>query len=175
VFLAAQWGIADFNALTTRHELKEWTRKGEFPNIAWEATRSRVQLSVYLDSGNPDHYEDMARLHLLKSSMPKLPPEGRKLALGNSLLAFRKASWLKPSSAHYWAMLMAVKSDLREYDQEYLHAFDNAVFLGPWEQIVALVVAETGPNAWDVLSEQQKGQVLRYLSSRRGKNPVSTR
>ncbi len=171
MFVSARWGIADFYARTTSHELKNWAEKNSSLILPeWEYARRRAESSRNLDSENPLHSEDLARLYLLRTGMPKLLINERKTALRNALSGFREAANLRPASAYDWIMLMAVKSDLGEFDQEYLRAFDNAVFLGPWEQATALVIADSGTKAWNRLSEQQKSQVLQYINRRSNGN-----
>lgn len=171
MFVAARWGIADFDARTTDHKLKNWAEKdSNFVFPEWERARRRAEFSRKLDPENPAHSEDLARLYLLRTGMPEISTNEKNTAFRHALTEFRAASQLRPASAYDWIMLMAVKFDLGEFDHEYLHAFDNAVFLGPWDQATALVVADSGLKAWNRLSEQQKSQVLQYIHRRSNGN-----
>lgn len=164
VFSAARIGAADFLSGYVRDEIAAWSSRATPPDASELAAVSRaLDLAQWISFGNPDHYEDMARLALVRSGMPGTTGAEKNDLLRHGLVAIRQAIALRPASPYSWAILLRLKHELGEYDAEFHRSLERTVALGPWEPKLQLVVADVGWSAWAELPGAEREMVRENL------------
>ena len=137
-----------------------WSSGVNRPGVSDLDALSRVlEAALLIAPDNPDHYEDMARLALLRSGMPGTAGAARSGWLRQGLVSIRRAIALRPASPYDWAVLLRLKSESGEYDAEFRRSLERTVTLGPWEPGLQGVVLDAGLNAWDVLPVAEREMV----------------
>lgn len=158
IFSAARIGVADLFSGYIRNEMAAWSSAP--PDASGLAAVSRaLDAALLISPGNPDHYEDLARLDLVRSGMPGTTDAERTDLLGHGLASMRRAIALRPASSYSWAILLRLKHELGEYDAEFRRSLERTVTLGPWEPELQLVVADIGWSAWAELPDPERQMV----------------
>lgn len=152
IFSAVRIGAADLLSLSAQNEMYAWSTSAARPDIsAVDNVSATLDKARLISPGNPDHYEDTARMALLRSGMPGVSDAERDALLSQGMEQIRAAIALRPVSAYSWATLLLLKRERGEYDAEFRHALERAVTLGPWEPQVQPVIADVGLSAWVAL------------------------
>ncbi len=160
IFSAARIGAADLLSGYARDEMDAWSSSATRPDSSVMADVSRaLGVARWIAPGNPDLYEDMARLALVRSGMPDINNAERNTTLREGLTLIRQAIVLRPVSTNSWGILLRLKKELGEYDTEFRRGLERAVTLGPWEPELQPVVAEAGLSAWAVLPVAEREMV----------------
>ena len=160
IFSAARIGAADLLSGYARNEMHTWSISAAHPDVATLESVARVLgMARLIAPGNPDHYEDLARLALVRSGMPGVNDAERNDRLLEGLVLIRQAITLRPVSSYSWAALLLLKRERAEYDAEFRHALERAVTLGPWELEVQRIVADVGMSAWAALKRAEQEMV----------------
>lgn len=158
IFSAARSGAADLLSGYARNEMGAWP-SAAIPPDAVDHVSSALAVARFIAPGNPDHYEDLARLALVRSAMPEVNGAEKQARLKEGLVQIRKAIALRPVSSYSWATLLLLKRELAEYDAEFRHGLERAVTLGPWEPAVQPIVADAGLSAWSALPAAEQEMV----------------
>jgi hypothetical protein len=124
-----------------------------------ESVRSRLDFAAALSPGDPAHHESLARLDLIHASSPQLAPEARRALLLTASDEVHTAIRLRPLSPYSWTILLSVKRELGEYDDEFRHALHRAVELGPWEPALLVSLADIGLSAWDAMPDEERALI----------------
>jgi len=152
IISAARIGAADLLSGYARNELNAWSLIAAKPDVsAVDSVSGALDMARLIAPDNPDHYEYLARLALVRSGMPGVSESERNLQLVRGLEQIRKAIALRPVSPYSWAIMLQLKRERAEYDSEFRHGLERAVTLGPWEPLVQLIVADVGMSAWAAL------------------------
>lgn len=152
IFLAVRIGVADLLSKSARNEMYAWSTSKVRPDVsAVDSVSATLGKARLISPGNPDHYEDMARLALVRSGMPGVSDAERNAQLLQGVEQIRAAIALRPASPYSWATLLLLKRERGEYDAEFRLALERAVTLGAWEPAVQPVVADVGLSAWAAL------------------------
>lgn len=160
IFSAARIGAADLLSGYARSEMEAWSTSATRPaSSAVDEVSRALDVARWIAPDNPDHYEDMARLDLVRSGMPGINGTEKNTVLRKGLALIRQALALRPVSPNSWGILLRLKSDLGEYDAEFRRGLERAVTLGPWEPELQAVVADTGLGAWAVLPVAEQEMV----------------
>lgn len=158
MFSAGRIGAADFLSGYVRSEIAAWSAAP--PDASGLAAVSRaLDVARSIAPDNPDLYEDMARLDLVRSGMPGAAGVGRIDLLRQGVETIRRAIALRPASSYSWAILLRLKHELGEYDAEFRRSLERTVTLGPWEPELQLVVADIGWGAWAELPDPERQMV----------------
>jgi len=164
IFSAVRIGAADFLSEYIRNEMAAWSASAASPEASDLAAVSRaLDLAQWISPGNPNHYEDRARLDMVRSGMPGTTVTERAERLRHGLEPIRQAIALRPASPYSWAILLRLKNDLGEYDAEFRRSLERTVALGPWEPELQLVVADIGWSAWAGLPDTEREMVRENL------------
>lgn len=177
IISAARIGAADLLSGYARNELQAWSSNAIRPDVAAVDRVSRaLDAARLIAPDNPDHYEHLARLALVRSGMPGISESGKDLQLVYGLEQIHKAIALRPVSPYSWVIMLQLKRERAEYDPEFFHGLERAVTLGPWEPAVQLVVADVGLSAWAALpsaeQEMVRGNMVRGVK-RQAKQMIS--
>ena len=160
IFSAARIGAADLLSGYVRKEMHAWSISAARPDVATlESVARALGMARLIAPGNPDHYEDLARLAFVRSGMPGVNDAERNDRLLEGLVLMRQAITLRPVSSYSWATLLLLKRERAEYDAEFRHALERAVTLGPWEPEVQRIVADVGMAAWAALTRAEQEMV----------------
>ncbi len=154
VISAARIGAADLFSVYARDEMYAWSTGKSRPDAASLDNVSRALATARMISpGDPNHYEDMANLALIRAGMFGVTESARDALVAEGIERIHMAIALRPVSAYSWATLLLLKRERAEYDPEFVHALERAVTLGPWEPEVQLIVADVGASAWAALPQ----------------------
>lgn len=127
------------------------------PDASQLAGVSRVlDAAHWVTPDNPDVYENLARVEMLRAGMRSADDTARNAALRNGLELVRHAIALRPASPYGWAILLQLKNALGEYDAEFRRSLERTVTLGPWEPELQVAVADAGLGAWAALPEAER-------------------
>lgn len=160
IFSAARLGAADLLSGYARDEMDTWSSSATRPESSAMADVSRaLGVAQWIAPANPNLYEDMARMALVRSGMPGINIAERNTALRDGLAQIRQAIDLRPVSAYSWGVLLRLKSELDEYDAEFRRGLERVVTLGPWEPELQSIVADTGLSAWAALPVAEREMV----------------
>ena len=160
IFSAARIGTADLLSRYAEKEIASWPPGMERLDSSNQADVARaLDVAQWLEPGNPDPYEDKARLALGGGGMPSMNAAEKNAALRQGLVQIRRAIALRPASPYSWAILLRLKNALGEYDAEFHRALERAVILGPWEPGLQAIVADVGLSAWSALPEAERQMV----------------
>lgn len=160
IFSAARIGAADLLSGHARNEMHAWSTHATRPDaVAIEGVTSALGVARLIAPGNPDPYEDLARLALVRSGMPDVNDAEKNALLMEGLVLIRQAIALRPVSSYSWATLLLLKRERAEYDAGFRHALERAVTLGPWEPEVQRIVADVGMGAWAALTRAEQEMV----------------
>lgn len=161
---AARIGVADLIEKSAREKIFSWSAIAPSSvSTSLDNVSSQLDAVRLLASDNPDYYEDMASLAMMRSAMPGTNKADRNERLTEGFALIRQAIALRPVSPYAWAMLLQLKRERGEYDAEFRHALERAVTLGPWEPQVQLVVADVGQTAWAALPPLEQDMLQENL------------
>lgn len=164
ILSAVRIGTADLLSGYIRDEIASWSSSAAPPDPSdLNAVLRALDVAQLLSPGNPDHYQDLARLELVRSGMPGMTDAERIALLRQALDPIRQAIALRPASSYSWAILLRLKDELGEYDAEFCRSLERTVTLGPWEPALQLVVADVGWSAWAELPGVEREMVRENL------------
>lgn len=151
-------GIAGYQAQAF---LNDWTSKGQQPSPqAWQIAHGAALRAIDLyPSANGEYLERLGRVlrwqHWRQPASAELEQSRRQ-----ALQAFRSATAARPTWPSNWAALAYAKLYLRELDDEFAHALQQAQTLGRTRIDINRSLAEIGLIAWPVLDAQQEQDTL---------------
>lgn len=160
ILSAVRIGIADVLSNRIRGEMNDWSLSGIQPDSnAMEHVSRMLAIAKVISPGNPDHFEDAARLVAVRSAIVGITSPEHEAQLAYGISQIRRAIALRPLSPYSWATLLLLKRERAEYDAEFRHALERTVTLGPWEPEVQPIVADVGLSAWADLPEREQEMV----------------
>jgi len=160
ILSAARIGVADLLSGYIRDAIAAWSSSAAPPDESDLVAVSRaLDVALRISPGNPNHYEDLARLDFVRSGMPGTTVAERADRLRHGLKSIRQAIALRPVSPYSWGILLRLKSELGEFDAEFNRSLERTVTLGPWEPGLQAVVLDAALNAWDVLPKAERKMV----------------
>ena len=115
---------------------------------------SYLHTALHNDSSNPGIQLNLARIQLYDPRR-KLP-ENQIAALAY----YRRAVALQPQESLIWAEIFAIKSKLREFDEESDSAIANAIALGGWEPKIQYLIVDAGTASWLLLTPKIRRMVI---------------
>lgn len=156
IYTAFTWIMGDLYGYKVRYAVEQWQEQDGLPKVAdINQVIEDVDSAIGWEVDNPQYHELKARALYYKALALGVDDEGLiyiELAKKSHILAIS----LRPKWPYSWANLVLMKSYLKEWDDEYSAALDNAVRFGPWEQSVHLTLAHAGALSWAHLSIEQK-------------------
>lgn len=155
---AVRIGTADWLYGNAKDELAS-----AFPQSSLAEAARTLQMAGRLSPDNPDRHEGLARLALMRAWRPETADAERADVLRSGLASIRRAIVLRPVSAYSWAIELQLKSELREYDEEFRRALQMTAKLGPWEPELQRVVVAAGLAAWPALPDAEQGMIMGSL------------
>ncbi|MDO8311839.1 MAG: hypothetical protein Q7T25_07860 [Sideroxyarcus sp.] len=149
---AARFGAAELFSLNALHSIESW-KSAKLPPSAMqiESVARQFETARFFADGNPDHHENIARMHLLRAALPDVSSAAKGMQLSLGLAEIRTAIAQRPVSPYSWTILLLLKRELGEFDAEFRFALHRAVELGPWEPELLTSLADIGLSAWDAL------------------------
>jgi hypothetical protein len=160
-YVATSWGLADLYAGLARYDIKKWQTANKAPDRAqWHKALARLETALRREPGSPQILENMGRLYTWRALVPGSTAGEVTGAQQTAADYYRKSLVQRPTSPYTWANLALTKYSLEETDDEFMHAIRQAVFLGPWEPDVQILVADAGLGAWWKLPAEVQAVVL---------------
>jgi polysaccharide biosynthesis protein VpsP len=172
IYVATNWGMADFHYRPAMNQLRNWSQgKVELENKDWNKLRVSLSKALELEPNNPEIHEVLALA--IEGRFSNMAPKDaeanvyRRLALEH----YRKSVLLRPTWPYAWNKLTVVKYRLGQIDDEFYEALHNAERLGPWEPVIQRMVLEVGLINWLVFSKPERTFVLQTISHALEKDP----
>lgn len=147
-----------YQAMTALNLLRD--QKVQPRQIDWQAVRKNLEMALSYDARNPDYLHELGTAYDAEFSFQAV---GSSVAAENRRLAERfylEALQRRPAWPLDWIDVALVKYRLGETGQDFKRALTQAHQLGPWEQWVQYVIADTGMHHWLKLTEEERGFVL---------------
>lgn len=161
---AACLGSAELLGMSANQEMERWSQERRMPTAEEsQSVATRLDWAIGLTGFNPAFHESLARLELLRATQLGLSAQSRAECLELARAQIHRAITLRPVSPYGWTLLLLIKRELREYDEEFRHALHRAVELGPWEPTLLPQLADVGLSAWSDLPVEERtviGQVF---------------
>jgi hypothetical protein len=158
VFSAVRLGAADLLCGHAADRMAKWPQGGGDASSVDGVSRI-LDAARRIAPDNPDVHETAARLDMVRADRPGADDAERKAALRHGITQIRRAISLRPVSPYGWAILLRLKSGLREYDAEFRRSLERTASLGPWEPELQATVADAGLGAWAALPESERKMV----------------
>jgi len=154
--------LAAIASYQTQAFLDDWNAKGKEPSPkAWQVAHAAAQRAVDLYPGsNGEYLERLGRVLQWQQFHQPFGAAEAAPARRAALEAFRAASEARPTWPNNWVALAYTKLYLRELDDEFIHALQQAQAFGPNRIDVNRSLAEIGLIAWPVLDTQQELDTL---------------
>ena len=151
LFSAIRIGLAEIYSISGQATMEQWKR-GYIPTAEEISTAQHdFEIAILLANGNPEHHENLARLSIVRAGLPNVSSEDKNAQLMLGLAEIHTAISLRPVSPYGWAILLLIKRDMHQYDEEFRLALHRAVELGPWEPELLTELADVGLSAWNSL------------------------
>jgi hypothetical protein len=152
ILSAVRIGTADLISSYTGDEITLLSTNGKLPAAEdLDRISNLLENAKFIAPGNPDIYENLARVALMRSGFKEQNEAQRNALLSEGVELTRVAISLRPASSYGWAMLLLFKRERAEFDAEFRRALERSVTLGPWEPGVQPIVADVGLSAWSAL------------------------
>lgn len=161
VFITAlRFGVAELCGMSASDEMARWVQAKRVPTAdEIQAVITELKWAVRLAEVNPAHHEAIVQLELTRAAQAGLSPQSRLNLLESARVNAHRAIALRPVSPYSWTLLLVVKRELHEYDEEFRQALHQAVMLGPWEPELLPALVDVGLSAWAALPEKERAIV----------------
>lgn len=166
VFVCGGLAYSSFNALRAdlnyykakRYEV--WWAKGvRLPQAKeWSQAHLFIRQALVLEPRHPDYLQFLGRLHSWSYFVED--DKSEKPSVDEGLVAHRQALNVRPYWAYGWAELALLKSQSGRIDDEYRHAFSQALKFGYWERQVLLNLFNASLGSWDSLSFAEREELV---------------
>jgi tetratricopeptide (TPR) repeat protein len=161
---AGRRGLADAISMRSRYEVNLWSEKQAAPAFEqWQRAVESLRSALALTPEDPSLYDHLGVAYEVASTTFN-PGDAWNVYHEFSLVHFRQATVLRPTSPYSWANVALAKYRLRQWDEEMFLALIAAMRLGPWEPGVQLITSDLGMLLWDYLPQALKAQVLENWS-----------
>jgi hypothetical protein len=156
---AGRRGLADWISMRSRYEVNLWTEKQAAPTFQqWQRAVEALRSALKLAPEDPSLHDHLGVAYEVASAT--FSPGGRwNVYREFSLVHFRQATVLRPTSPYSWANVALTKYGLGQRDDELYRALAAAMRLGPWEPGVQLITSDLGLLLWEDLAPALKEQV----------------
>lgn len=176
VFLGSRLFMASLHQYRASSFLSNWEQARQVPNdTAWQVAEEAIQQAIAWYPGeNAAYAEQLGYMWQWRGYSASTPLANRQESQQNALQAFRQATETRPSWPYAWVGLAYGKMVAGEYDQEFRHAMQQAVYYGPTRIGINRRIAEIGLISWPQLDAElreltlaQAGVTVRYGRSSR--------
>ena len=158
---AVRLGMVELLSISARLTMQDWDFSQQAPPTSEvESVAQKLEWARFLASDHPGPHEDIAYLSLMRFWMPDISSAEKKLQLQIGLSHIRMAIALRPVSPYSWTIMLLIKRDLGEYDDEFRHALHRSVELGPWESELLTWLVDVGLSAWTVMPAAEQTLIL---------------
>lgn len=152
---SARRGLEDWRSTRGRHDVRMWTEARAVPSQEqWQRAVDALREALRLAPQDPALWDSLGFAYYIGSRnfMPDGGWGGWAVYSEFSLIHFRQAAVLRPTSPYSWARVAAMKYHLGQLDEEFSGALASAMRLGPWEPGVQLMASDIGLALWDRLN-----------------------
>lgn len=154
---AVRVGIPELVALNANTNIEGWQNLDRLPELnEVDSVSNKFHIARFFSPSDPAHHENLARISLVRASLPTLSADERRATLLEGLKDIRSTIQLRPVSPFSWTIMATIKRDLGEFDAEFSHAMHRAVDLGPWEPQLLIGLADVGLSAWESVSAEEQ-------------------
>jgi len=165
-FLAYQsWSYGEAYAIQHRVQLQldDWYAGVIKPDRAqWLEQKKNIDRAIAYMPNNASFHNTLALLHEFRAFRMEGKGLRRLLQIIKAKMQFRIAIKASPAWVYPWMNLARIKSQIGQYDDEYVQAYERAIALGPWERDTMPVLIALGLNAYSSLNKAQQLRVDNY-------------
>lgn len=165
LIIVLRFGAAEWVSVGTREDVQSMFDERRIPSA--DESSSIVSRLAWAERLSPwDNTAvlvDQARFSLLHAAQVGLSVEERREILRAGHADTLDAIRSNPASPYRWTMLLLIKRDLGEFDEEFRHALRRATELGPWEPSLLLIQADVGLSALDKMPVEEQEIILQVL------------
>ena len=155
---SARRGLEDWRSTRGRRDVRTWIEGRPVPSEEqWQRTVDTLREALRLSPHDPELWENLGLAYDIGSR--KFASTGWTVYTEFSLVYYRQAAALRPTSPYSWAGVAVMKYRLDQLDGEFSRALASAMRLGPWEPGVQLIASDIGLALWDRLNPVFKDQV----------------
>lgn len=170
--IAGSWMIGEIRLVDLRRTLDTWAREGEVSSLAeWESAQGELTFAMKLLSDSSEQYGLAGMLHEWRFFVADSPIDTEADIIRirqNAIDSYRRAAELRPAWPLGWAELARQKAMLGQDDAEFSLALQRALTLGPYEESVAVLVADIATFAWPSIAADPELQEMILASLARG-------
>ena len=144
LMLSVRWGMASLQLQAAARNGAALSVPGELGAAQRELLdRALAQLDRAESLRGPHPEQSNLRARLLEWELASviLAPEARLARQGEILSLYRDAIRQRPSWPHFWANLAFAHARMGRFGEEFQHALERTVSLGPWERTLQLQLA----------------------------------
>jgi hypothetical protein len=149
--------VADISVHQAQRLERRWEQANSVPDVSqWFTAKSYLQAGLLLSPGHPDYSQALGRLYswsYFTSDELTVNPE-------SGLSYFIHATDVRPYWAFGWGEFLLLKAQLGQVDQAFSDVFDAAMETGRYESKVMLNLLNAGLGSWELLSWQQRSDVM---------------
>lgn len=166
-FLAYQsWTYGEAYAIQHRVQLQldGWRTASMKPDRAqWLEQKKKIDLAIAYMPDNASFHNTLALLYEYRAFRMERKGVRRLLQIIKAKTQFKLAIKASPAWVYGWLNLARIKAQTRQYDDEYVQAYERAIALGPWERDTMPVLVELGLSAHASLNKAQQLRVDVYI------------
>ncbi len=157
---ALRFGVSELLGMSANTDLTSWAKSNHAPTAEEsQSAATRYAWAIALADMNPAHHEDLARLDFIRATQLPTSDPLRSTYLASAKAQILRAISLRPISPFSWGILLVIKRELHEYDEEFRHALHRAVELGPWEPRMLPQLADVGLSAWPLMPAEEQALI----------------
>lgn len=161
--LAVSHSIGGAATQILEHRFEGWRERAAPPSERqWQSAFGLLRLAESTNPSAPDTLGAAAKLWRWRAHMPDIE---REPALTKALDYQRRDLAARPAWPYAWVDLAQLKSELRQFDHEFLYAFMTASRQGPWESEIQLALIEIGLKHWRHLDQEARDTAARLVDN----------
>jgi len=166
-FLAYQsWIYGEAYAIQHRVQLQldGWYAGSVVPSRAqWSTQKKAIEQAIVYMPDNASFHNTLALLYEFRAFRMERKGLRRVLQIIKAKMQFRIAIKASPAWVYPWMNMARIKSQVGQYDDEYVKAYERAIALGPWERDTMPVLIALGLHAYSSLNKSQQQRVDDYI------------
>jgi len=168
ISVAGSWGLAESIGVQVRKYLTSWQKQG-VELSEWIMIRDASAYALQLAPRSADLMMTMGHVYFWQPVQGKgdvSETDGasdRKASFQQALDYFLKAVEHKPTNPSIWGYIIFLKHSLRQYDAQFLAAFEKVAVYGSGDPFAQHIVAKVGLANWYRLSSDVQSILIATL------------
>ncbi|TLS78386.1 hypothetical protein FE236_01150 [Mariprofundus erugo] len=144
---------------------QSWYASHQMPADAeWRAQEDLIMRAIALQKRNASIKNTAGRLYEYRAYQFSPQSTASRMQYAEKAAAmYRLATHDSPMLVYPWMNLALIKMKLGQWDQEFFHAYQQAVMLGPWESAVMPVLVEIGLLVYQNMDAASQQFIAAYI------------